>query len=38
MKKVYLLAIAILMFNCHNAQKKNGDTTNTLGKTDNLYD
>ena len=22
MKKVYLLAIAILMFNCHNAQKK----------------
>ena len=24
MKKVYLLAIAILMFNCHNAQKKMG--------------
>lgn len=24
MKKVYLLAIAILMFNCHNAQKKKG--------------
>ena len=28
----------ILLFNCHNAQKKNGDTTNTLGKTDHLYD
>ena len=24
MKKIHLLAIAILMFNCHNAQKKMG--------------
>ena len=39
MKKVYLLAIAILLFNCHNAQNTGEMKIQQIpfGETDNLY-